>query len=50
MADVPGSPASHAIITPECRRNRADDGAWIEAVRRAEEAYPTNSASRRDAT
>lgn len=39
MADVPGSPASHVIITPDCRQNRADDGAWVEAVRRAEEAY-----------
>mgnify|MGYP001572496531 FL=1 len=39
MADVPGSSASHNIITPECRSGRTDEGAWDEAVARAKVAY-----------
>lgn len=39
MAEIPGSPASHQIITPTCRTNRTDDGAWDEAVRRCKEQY-----------
>lgn len=33
------SAASHSIITPECRENRGDEGAWDEAVARAKEQY-----------
>lgn len=36
---IPGSPAQHSIITPECRTNRSDEGAWDEAVARAKAAY-----------
>lgn len=36
-----GSPALHAIITPECRASRGDDGAWDEAVARAKANYDT---------
>lgn len=31
--------AVHAIITPTCRDNRGDDGAFDEAVRRIREQY-----------
>lgn len=34
MAEIPGSTAAHAIITPECRQNRGDGEAWVEAARR----------------
>lgn len=34
MSDV-----SHSIITPECRVNRGDEGAWDEAVARAKAIY-----------
>lgn len=36
---VPGAPASHSIITAECRINRGDGGAFDEAVERARKAY-----------
>lgn len=36
---VPGAPASHSIITVECRTNRGDAGAFDEAVERARKAY-----------
>jgi hypothetical protein len=36
---TPGMAAQHAIITPDCRENRTDDGAWDEAVARAKAAY-----------
>lgn len=36
---APGAPASHSIITPVCRENRGDDGAFDEAVERARVAY-----------
>ena len=39
MADIPGSPVSHSIITPECVSNRSPEGAWEEAVRRAKAQY-----------
>lgn len=28
-----------ALITPDCRANRGDDGAWDEAVRRLRAEY-----------
>lgn len=34
-----GSHAHHSIITPECRENRGDDGAFDEAVERARAVY-----------
>lgn len=34
-----GSHVSHSIITPECRENRGDEGAWNEAVARARREY-----------
>jgi hypothetical protein len=34
-----GSPASHSVITPECRALRGDQGAWDEAVARAKAEY-----------
>lgn len=34
-----GAPASHSIITPECRASRGDEGAWTEAVARAKAEY-----------
>jgi hypothetical protein len=34
-----GTPASHQIITPECRSGRGDEGAWAEAVARAKVEY-----------
>jgi hypothetical protein len=33
------APISTANITPECRVNRGDDGAWEEAVARLKEHY-----------
>jgi hypothetical protein len=30
---------SHSIITPTCRTNRGDEGAWYEAVARAYVQY-----------
>lgn len=36
---VPGSTAHHSIITPECRTNRGDVGAFDEAVDRARREY-----------
>lgn len=34
-----GTPASHQIITPDCRKGRGDEGAWDEAVARAKAEY-----------
>lgn len=39
MAEIPGSPASHNIITPQCRLNRTNKGAFDEAVDRARRVY-----------
>lgn len=39
MTEIPGSPSSHSIITPQCRVNRGDEGAWDEAVARARDVY-----------
>lgn len=36
---APGAAAQHSIITPECRENRGDQGAWDEAVARAKREY-----------
>lgn len=38
---IPGITAKHAIITPACRANRGDDGAFEEAVKRLREEYKT---------
>lgn len=34
-----GSQVTAAFITPECRTNRGDDGAWNEAVDRLRKEY-----------
>jgi hypothetical protein len=34
MSTIPGITASHAIITPTCRRNRGVAGAFSEAIDR----------------
>lgn len=39
VTKVPGSSASHSIITPLCRTNRSDGGAFDEAVARARQEY-----------
>lgn len=39
MAKVPGMQAMHVVITPTCRKNRTEDGAFDEAVRRLAEQY-----------
>ncbi len=39
MASIEGSAAHHSIITPTCRENRTDEGAWQEAVDRAKAEY-----------
>lgn len=31
--------AGHCIITPTCRRNRTQDGAWLEACDRLRKQY-----------
>ena len=31
--------ATQALITPECRENRGNDGAWDEAIRRLRVEY-----------
>lgn len=36
---IPGITAIHAIITPVCRANRGEEGAWEEAVRRLKAEY-----------
>lgn len=36
---APGSIAKHVIITPVCRQNRTDEGAFDEAVARLKEEY-----------
>lgn len=36
---IPGIKAVHAIITPTCRMNRTDAGAFDEAVRRLRDEY-----------
>ena len=39
MTTVPGMKAKHAIITPECRAGRGEDGAFDEAVHRLKLEY-----------
>lgn len=39
MSNVPGINAIHAVITPTCRQNRGDDGAFDEAMDRLREQY-----------
>ena len=36
---LPGLKAKHAIITPECRQNRGNDGALVEALKRIRDEY-----------
>jgi hypothetical protein len=37
--EIAGNPVSHSFITPECRENRTDEGAFEEAVERARVEY-----------
>lgn len=37
--NIPGVTAVHAVISPTCRRNRTDAGAFDEAVRRLRAEY-----------
>lgn len=39
MANIPGTPAKHAIITDTCRANRTDRGAFDEAIERLRQEY-----------
>ena len=39
MTKLDGLKSKHCIITPTCRKNRGDIGAFDEAVRRIEDAY-----------
>lgn len=39
MATVPGTQVTAVFITPECRSNRGDMGAWDEAVKRLRTQY-----------
>lgn len=39
MSNVPGINARHAVITPTCRANRTDMGAFEEAVARLRSDY-----------
>lgn len=39
MSHLPGLKALHAIISDDCRRNRGDEGAIDEALRRVREEY-----------
>ncbi len=43
---IPGMKARHAIITPTCRENRTEGGAFDEAVRRLREDYDLICAGR----
>jgi hypothetical protein len=36
---LPGLKASHQMITPTCRENRGDDGAFEEAIARIRRTY-----------
>ena len=39
-----------AEITPDCRANRTDDGAWEEAVARLRQVYDAQRVRRPEAT
>jgi len=39
MSQIPGITAKHAIITPVCRKNRTDYGAFFEAIERLRTEY-----------
>lgn len=39
MAQIPGVPAKHAIITDTCRTGRGEDGAIDEALKRLRDEY-----------
>lgn len=39
MTEIPGLPASHQIITDDCRSGRTDAGAFDEAVARIRREY-----------
>ena len=39
VSNVPGINACHAIITPTCRTNKTDMGAFDEAVERLRKEY-----------
>lgn len=41
MSAIPGMNAVHAIITPTCRSNKTDMGAFDEAVERLRQEYLT---------
>lgn len=38
-SEIPGIAARHCVITPTCRANRADSGAFEEAVSRLRADY-----------
>lgn len=46
MAEIPGIKGAHAIITPTCRSNRGDFGAFAEAVQRLRTEYAASLAAR----
>lgn len=39
MMKLNGIQAGHCIITPTCRENRGQDGAWVEACARLRKQY-----------
>jgi hypothetical protein len=39
MSNIPGMSAQHAIITPVCRHNKTDMGAFDESVERMRKTY-----------
>jgi len=39
MTQLPGIKAHHSIITDECRKNRFDGGAFLEAMNRMQTVY-----------
>ena len=41
MSTVPGLNALHAVITPTCRENKTDIGAFNEVVKRLRKEYLT---------
>lgn len=45
---VPGIAAKHCVITPTCRANRGDGGAFDEAVARCRAEYDAIVAGRSD--
>lgn len=46
---IPGVKAGHQIITPTCRSNRGQQGAWDEAVARLAATYSDYAAAEANA-